>query len=418
MRRWGAPFVLVLIGLLGSGRARADSVTDANALLLEVIRTTRPAAPRAARLIAMMNVAVFDSANAAAGLPFQPYSYDGMAVRQADPATAAAAAAVGVVLGFFPDLKTSAPDLAARIAALVPSPGNTAAVDLGRACADAVLAARAGDGADKADGSFPGMTRMGVWRPTPPARSPAVLPNWGKVRPFAIPSATTFAPPPPPAVGSMDWIDSFNAVKSVGSTTGASHTDDLGEIARFWADDDGTETPPGHWIAIALDIVAQRQLGVVENARLFALLGTALADSAVTTWAAKYRYASWRPVTAIRDANQNPNPRIVGDPDWTPVLTTPAFPEYPSGHSTFSAAAAVILATVLGTDAIAIDATSRGAGMAGIKHHFDRLSDAAEEAGLSRIYAGIHFYFSHVAGAESGRKIAESILSTRMLPAR
>ena len=402
--------------LVAAVPARADAVLDANALLLDIIRARRVPPPAATRLIAMMNVAMFDSANAASGMPYQPYSFEGMPPAEADPASAAAAAGADVIAGLFPELGRTEPALAARLAALAASPSRGA--ELGRACAAAVLAARARDGSEAAASAFAGSASPGQWRPTPPANVAALLPGWGRVRPWALPDVARFRPAGPPAVGSMPWIDSFSAVKSLGSPAGAGHQPEFGTIARFWADEEGTETPPGHWVAIALGIAAGRNQGLLENARLFALLGITLADVAVVVWDAKYHFASWRPVTAVREASRIGNARILGDPDWMPVLTTPPFPEYPSGHSAFSAAAARALAMFYGTDAIALDVTTRAASLPGMSRHFDLLSDAAEEAGLSRIYGGIHFYFSHIDAAATGRRVAEFIFAQRLQPAK
>ena len=293
-----------------------------------------------------------------------------------------------------------------------------AGIELGRACAAAVLLARARDGAAQAATAFAGNTAPGNWQLTPPAQSPALLPGWGKVTPFALQGIATFSPPGPPSVGSVPWLDSYNAVKSIGTADGGSHSKELGDIARFWADDPGTETPPGHWVAIALSLSEAHPRSTVETARLFALLGMVLADAGVVTWEAKYRFATWRPITAIREAVRVGNPRVNGDPAWTPVIATPPFPEYPSGHSSFSGGAARMIALFYGRDDIAFDVTSRGADAANVVRHFDRLSDAAEEAGLSRIYGGIHFYFAHADGAAVGRRIAEHIYATRLLPTR
>ncbi len=399
--------------------ARADAVLDGNALLLDVIRAARLSPPAASRVIAMANVAAFDSANAAAGLRFEPYSFEGMPPPvQADPDSAAAAAIAGIITGLFPQL---APPLAARRDALIPTPAGgatTRGAELGRACATAILAARARDGAEAAAVAFAGGSAIGQWRPTPPANAPALLPGWGRVRPWALPDLAPFRPPGPPAIDSFAWADSFNGVKSVGSPAGAAFQPAFAEIARFWSDEEGTETPPGHWLAISLGIASARQGSVVENARLFALLGIALADTAIVVWEAKYRHATWRPITAIREADRLANPRLRGDPAWQPVLATPPFPEYPSGHSAFSAAAARLLALYYGTDAIPIDVTTDARVQPGETRHFDRLSDAAEEAGLSRIYGGIHFYFAHADAAAAGRRVAELVFAQRLRPVR
>lgn len=418
MRRLAGAAGFAFMLALAAAPAQADAVLDGNALLLDVIRAHRLAPPVASRAIAMVNVAAFDSANAAAGMPFQPYSFEGMPPASADPDSAAGAAVAGVIAGLFPRL---APPLAARLEALAPALAGQAqarGAELGRACATAILSGRAGDGAEDAATAFPGSTAPGRWRPTPPANALALLPGWGRVRPWALPAIAPFRPPGPPAVGSFAWADSFNAVKSVGSAEGAAYQPGFADLARFWADEEGSETPPGHWVAIAISVAGTRPAPVVRNARLFALLGIVLADTAVVVWDTKYQFSTWRPITAIREAGRLNNPRLRGDPDWQPVLVTPPFPEYPSGHSAFSAAAARLLALHYGTDAIPVDVTADFAGKPGPTRHFDRLSDAAQEAGLSRVYGGIHFYFAHADAAEAGRRIADYVFAQRLKPSR
>jgi hypothetical protein len=407
MRRLAAAAVCAFVLMLRAAPALADAVLDGNALLLDAIRAARLPPPAVTRLIALLNVAVFDSVNAASGMPFQPYGFDGAPVADADSEQAAAAAAALVIGETLPDLPAP---LAARLAGLAPD-SRTAGAALGRSRAAALLRARRHDGADTA-APFAVSTAIGAWRPTPPGNAPALLPGWGKVRPWAIPDPVRFRPAGPPAVGSVAWIDSFNAVKSLGTDGTADHRPDMTATARFWDDDAGTATLPGHWLDIAMGIAARRHQGLADNARMFALLGITLADVAVVVWDTKYRFAAWRPVTAIREASRIGNPRLLADRRWTPVLATPAFPEYPSGHSAFSAAAARVLALCYGSDMIAVEVKSSG----GAVRHFDRLSDAAEEAGLSRIYGGIHFYFSHVDGAATGRLVAEHVFATRLQP--
>jgi hypothetical protein len=340
-----------------------------------------------------------------------------MAACRASPEIAATAAAAAVMKALYPE--PAAPALAGRIAALSRLPDNeAAAIALGRACAEAILKIRATDNAATAAAPpFLGRAEPGRWRPTPPALAPGLLPGWGHVRPWAVRQVDTLVPPPP-ALGSFTWLENYNAVKSLGSKSGASFSDDQGRIALFWADDEGTETPPGHWIAIARTLAASRGGDVVDHARLFALLGVTLADTATVVWAAKYRYGTWRPVTAVREADRLGDPHLFGDTEWTPFLATPPFPEYPSGHSAFSAGAARVLATVLGRDDIGFDAATSSTQLAGATRHYDRISDAAEEAGLSRIYGGIHFYFSHRAAAATGQAIADEVLASRFRPLR
>src|SRR5439155_2374215 len=170
-------------------------------------------------------------------------------------------------------------------------------------------------------------------------------------------------------------------------------TKDQTEIALFWADDLGTVTPPGHWNRIAQTIALERGNTLAENARLFAHLNIALSDAGVLCWVIKFTFEFWRPITAIRETER--------DDDWTPLLNTPPFPAYVSGHSTFSGAAASVLAESFGTDKIKFETACDS--LPDVKRKFTSLSAAAEEAGMSRIYGGIHWHFDNVEGLKVGR---------------
>jgi Ca2+-binding RTX toxin-like protein len=178
-------------------------------------------------------------------------------------------------------------------------------------------------------------------------------------------------------------------------------------IAKFWASGAGTLTPPGQWQEIAQEIATQRGLSTIETAKMFASLSVAVADAGIASWDAKYAYDNWRPVTGIPQADADGNPLTLADVNWRPLMTTPPFPDYISGHSTFSAAAANALASYLGTDAMTFKAISDAYPDAG--RVFTSLFAAAEEAGQSRIYGGIHWQFSNQAGLDTGAKIGDFV---------
>src|SRR5262249_7147764 len=163
-------------------------------------------------------------------------------------------------------------------------------------------------------------------------------------------------------------------------------------IARFWADGSGTVTPPGHWNQIAAEIANSSTNNLADNARLLAELNFALADAGIVAWDAKYHYGFWRPITAIRESDIDNNPDTEQEPGWNSLLITPPFPEYISGHSTFSGAAATILTFAFG-DNFAFSTTSPG--LPNVTRSFTSFQQAAEEAGRSRIYGGIHYQFSN-----------------------
>jgi hypothetical protein len=183
----------------------------------------------------------------------------------------------------------------------------------------------------------------GYWQRTLPNYDKPLLPNWGRMKPFALPAVEDFPPPAPLELTSSNWAAQYNQVKLIGATNSVTRTPEQREIALFWADGSGTETPPGHWNKIAQQLAQKKSYGILESARLFAALNVALADASIVCWDAKYIYKRWRPITAIRAGDTDGNAATERDPNWTPLLHTPAFPEHTSGHSTFSGAAAVVL---------------------------------------------------------------------------
>lgn len=201
-------------------------------------------------------------------------------------------------------------------------------------------------------------------------------------------------------------------MRLLGAADSALRTAEQTEIALFWADGAGTYTPPGHWVAIANQVAAAQGLGGGAAARLLAVLEVALADASIACWDAKYAHGFWRPVTAIREAGADGNPATTADPGWTPLLATPNHPEYVSGHSTYSGAAAAVLTAFLGE----VPFTTTGHGLPGVTRGFDGFAEAAAEAGRSRIYGGIHFEFSNQDGQALGRAVAAQALEALGIP--
>ena len=394
--------------------AQADVVTDWTGELLESVRVLKPAPPAASRQMALTTTAMFDAVNGIVG-EFETYNAVGAVDPSADPDAAAATAAH--------DILASSTRRAARTSPPgwrpISPPSPTArrrdqGIAWGAAVAAQALAARAGDGAATVLAYEP-PEGAGWWAPTPPAyqQYPA-LPHWGGVRPWGIESGSRFRPPVPPSLRSEAYQTAFDEVYELGRSDSAARTADQTEIALFWADGPGTATPPGHWLEIALQLSAERGLTLAENARLFALLGVAVADAAIIGWDAKYIYDFWRPVTGIRAASGDGNPHTRKNLEWTPLIPTPPFPAYISGHSTFSGAASRILALFFGTDALSFATTSNA--LPGVVREFSSLSTAAEEAGQSRIYGGIHWQFDNVEGLRSGRLAADEIFAQHFRP--
>jgi membrane-associated phospholipid phosphatase len=227
------------------------------------------------------------------------------------------------------------------------------------------------------------------------------------VAPFAMRPGTQYKVPGPPPLASPAYTAAFREVKALGGKCNSQRNEDQTQIALFWADIAGTATPPGHWNQIAQTVARQRGTTLAENARLFALLNMTLADAGIYCWIIKFNFGFWRPVTAIRRANEDGNPGTDPDPCWEPLIETPPFPSYTSGHSTFSGAAACLLANFFGADNIRF--TSASDGLPGVTRTYEGFWPAAEEAGMSRIYGGIHYQFDNVDGLLAGKELGQFV---------
>jgi len=412
---------------------RGDTVLDWNASLLNVIRdwttfsndpyanrvvTERP--PVAARNLAMVHVAMYD-ALAGVEQTSTPIHVTLPAPSGASAMAATAAAAHRVAGQLYQAADERAVFDAALAESLAIVPDGVAkdlGIAYGRQVADAVLAWRANDGASATVAYSPG-TDPGDWKRTFPDYLPPLLPQWPNVLPFAIPSSDSFLPPPPPSLDSVEYAADVDEVMRLGGYSSTERTADEQEIALFWADGGGTFTPPGHWNQIAADVSLARGESLAENARWFALLNAALADAGIVAWDAKYTYELWRPIDAIRQADSDGNSATTAIATWMPLLKTPPFSSYTSGHSTFSGAAAAVLTARFGDN---VPFTTQADGHEGfetrplptdavVSRHFTSFEHAAAEAGRSRVLGGIHYEFDNQAGLTSGRAIGQYVVS-------
>jgi len=376
--------------------ANADVVTDWNNAALDAIRAGNTAPPIASRSLAILHASIYDAVNGIART-HEPYLVQSAVSSSASREAAASAAAHEALVNLFPARISTFDALHAAILAAIPNgPQKTAGIVWGEFVANQILAARANDGWN-ASIPPPGGSGPGVWVPTPPAFLPYALPQWGFVTPFAMSSSSQFRPPGPPSLDSQQYADDYDEVKELGAAVGSTRTEEQTEIALFWADGAGTETPPGHWNSIAQIIADEQDNTLEQNARLFALLNIAMADAAICAWDAKYEFHFWRPVTAIAFAEPELN--------WMSFIVTPPFPDYVSGHSTFSAAAATVLPLFYHTEDLPF--TTGSDFLPDVYRSFPTPLAAAGEAGDSRVYGGIHFRSASEDGLQAGISIGE-----------
>jgi membrane-associated phospholipid phosphatase len=322
-------------------------------LELDAIAADRLNPPRAARALALTSRAMYEAAR----------------LGHADRDAAVAGAASTVLHYLFPTHASEIDALADE-----DESGFSIGVDVGRA----MIAHADSDGSSAAwDGSRP--TGDGLWTPTPPAFAPPLEPLTGTWRTWNLTSGSQFRPGPPPAYGSAQFLAELHEVHDVSRTA----TPEQRAIALFWADGAGTLTPPGHWNAIALDLLVDKSRNTLQTTRIFAALNTAQADAFIACWDAKFTYWSIRPVSGIRE---------LIDPAWAPLIATPPFPSYVSGHSSTSGAASTVLAAFFPSSA-------------------GELARLADEAAISRLYGGIHFRSDNDAGLRLGQRVGEVALT-------
>ncbi len=406
MNRLAIPACAGSILLAAASAASADIVTQWNQLALDSIAQTAGGPPPSARIAAMMHVAMFDAANGITG-GYQQYHAGVCPTGGADAQAAAARAARDVLVAAYPS-RAAIYDaaLAGQLAAIPDGPARQAGLAYGASVAQGTLALRSTDGATNPSTYVPSGL-PGRWVPTPPGNAPAAFQPFAQVTPWSLNSTTQFRPAAPPSINSPEYAAAFEEVRVLGSASSATRTDDQTQIASFWAAGSGTVTPPGMWNQIAQRTLPAQSL--VDSARSFALLNIALADAAVVAWDAKVAYDYWRPVTGIRRAGEDGLDSTVADPSWTPLLVTPAFQAYVSGHSTFSSAGAGVLSDLLGTESVNFSLSA-----AGFTRSFTSLTGAAAEAGQSRIYGGIHWQFDNTAGLEAGASLADWVTGTQL----
>lgn len=381
--------------------------------------------PRVARNLAMIHTAMFDAFAAIHG-GFQTYRLISDVPENSSAEAAAISAAYTVSTALYPDAESLALWEAARVEslrAIADGPEMISGLAFGELVGLQMLVAREHDGAKDAVQYVYGED-PGDWQRTYPGYLPPLLPHWAHVETFAVGDVTEYRAPPPPTLDSAAYAASVDEVMRLGSVVSQERTDDQTEIAIFWADGAGTYTPPGHWNQIACEVLTNGNYSQIESARTLALLNLALADAGIAAWDSKYSYDLWRPIDAIRQADTDNNPDTQQDLTWQPLLVSPPFPTYTSGHSTFSGAGDAVLTTLLGNNiAFTSQMDSHSAPnqrplvqSTVVSRAFASFSDAAAEAGVSRIYGGIHFDFDNTSGLEVGRRIGASVTAAQLLP--
>ena len=384
-----------------------DPVVQWNRTLLVIVRTpgAQPATVHPTRGFAILHAAIYDAVNAIDGR-HKPYLVTVPGVSpEASQQAAAAAAGHEVLVGLYPAFKTLLDsELQQSLAPIADGQAKTDGIAIGLAVADRMLALRSNDNSNAQPIPYVFGTAPGDYQSTPPNFPPQPqFTHWSHVVPFALNGANQFRPGPAPKLTSDAYTDAFNEIKSLGIANSTAATADEALTGRFW-----NGAIQNYWNEITQTAAQARNLTTAQNARLFALLNLSLADGVIAFYDAKYTYNFWRPVTAIRAAAADGNPETLADPGWLPEAgKTAPDPSYPGAHAVLSAAAAEVLDTFFDRDRFDFEVTSEV--LPGVVRSFPSFSAAAEEATLSRIFAGQHFRFDLTTGHRLGRETADFV---------
>ena len=403
---WTVGLVLAVTVAFPRQEARADLVTDWNKTALEVTKAAKAGGNPASRALAMMHVAMSDAVNTVQGR-YTRYAASMPAEPKASAEAAASSAARAVLMQLYPAQKAMIEEaFAASIKAIPDGAAKTEGVALGEKVAAAVRADRASDGTDEPDTYRP-ITTPGVWIPTtmPPFE------QYARAKPWVLKSADQFRPGPPPALSSAVYARDYNETKTLGGAKSTARSPAQTQAVRFWTGDNFGDARQ----AVARQLVEAKKLDLADSARLFALLNMGIANSYIADWDAKFTYNRWRPMTAIRNGDQDGNDATERDAGWTPLNANPMHPEYPSQAAIIAGVSVGILEAVFGanpsTPVVATDVNDRK-----VQRRYANIRELADEINNVRVWGGIHFRTSLEVGYDMGRRIAVHMVENSLKP--
>ena len=429
-------WTLLLLCVPASDARAADIIVQWNEVLSEVLQAdTQIQNPgMASRSTAMVNLAMYDAVNGITPTHSPFYSYADAAPAGASDQAAALQAGFHVLMNIYPDQREL---LETRRRALldgltmagVTTEAMTAGTQFGDYVGETVVSQRVNDGYANIVHYEP-TAAPGRWQPDP--LNPSQLawgPEWGQIQPFAISSTTDYLPPEMPSLTDPTYTHAFNEVMALGAKDSTVRTQEQTDIGQFWAYDRlGMGTPLRMYNRVLRTIATDQKNTLPENARLFAMASTAMADAGIAAWDSKFTYDFWRPVTGIRDADNDGNPDTVSDPSWEPLGSpggvledgtvipnfTPPFPTYVSGHASFGGALFESLVEFYQTDDISFEVSSEE--MPTMVRSFDSFRAAMRENGRSRVYLGIHWNFDDLLARELGQDVARAVATDYFQP--
>ncbi|MGZ6643983.1 MAG: vanadium-dependent haloperoxidase [Solirubrobacteraceae bacterium] len=362
--------------------------------------------------LGMMSAAVYDAVVAIEG-GYAPYGgrLDVHGRGHASPQAAAATAAYRILTTNFPQFAAKlAADYQSSLALIPDGRAKDNGIAIGEASAARIVFLRQGDGRSDPSIAYTRAPDTGVWRPTPPALAPFAVVWMGFVRPLVLSSQTQFPLHGPDALTSRRYARDFKEVHDFGSATGSMRTPDQTENALFWTDNTPVQYQEG-----VQDLVKRHGLDIVRSARTFAVLNAAGADAAISCWRAKYDFAFWRPITAIALAGTDGNPDTTADAAWKPLIDTPPYPDYPSGHACLSGSYAGGLSALFGARHIDLNVSSA---VTKTVRHYETERQLNEDTMNARIWLGIHFRRAMTDGNQLGHDVAAFVLGHAFQPTR
>jgi hypothetical protein len=396
----------MLLGTVSAVASLANEVTDWNKIMLAATFTAPVTpAPLTMRTAAIVQTAVFDAVNGIDRV-YAPIHVPDAAPRSASTRAAAVQAAYATLVALYPGQKpTFDQQRNASLASITDASQDAIqqGVNWGQSVAEQILAWRSQDGFSNTAPPYTGGIAPGQWRPTPAADAPGLAPQLAQTTPFVISSPSQFRPNGPRPLNSDQYTADYNETKVMGSATGSGRTADQSKLATFW----NVGNPPDYWDQVATALTTQRQFSLLQTARILALTNLAMADAIIGCWDAKYAFSSWRPVTAIRLGDTDGNDATSADGSWTPLITTPPFPEYPSAHSCASGAAARVLSLEFG-EQLQIDVVTLA--MPNVSRRFYSFTAILDEMKTARIVGGIHFRTACTDGQALGTSVADYVL--------
>jgi hypothetical protein len=406
--------VVLLVTLLGvaspapaersTGAEDPSVISDWNALAVTTFSADPTKLPQETPLyVGFVQAAVYDAVVGIEGR-YEPYRFEARAPRRTSAQAAAVAAAHKVLVTYSPYAQTNLDAAYAMSLAQLPdSKAKSRGIAFGTLAADNLIAMRASDGRN-APVLFTQPPAPGIWRPTPPAFLPMAVPWMGSVTPLLLHSGAQFGEPgPPPALTSARYTSDFNEVKALGSATSTARTPEQTNTALFFSGNAAVQ-----FNAALRDQMTVRHPDIVDAARMFAAVDMSEADAIISVWHAKYLYGFWRPITAINLADTDGNPATTADPNWTPLLTTPPYPEYVSGYAGLTGAFTQALQDVLDSRHLQLALTSTAVPGAVRSYEFGK--SLRNDVVDARVWLGIHFRTADTGGVEMGQRVADWIL--------